>query len=125
MDEIAATIGMLRATPATIRALMEGLSNELVRAHYGPETFSPFGILGHLILGERIDWLPRIRITLEHWGASNLRAGDDSPAGEHLGRARREPHRADLQGGQRPVPRGDRALATACELDSRLDCRGA
>jgi hypothetical protein len=31
----------------------------------GPETWSPFVILGHLIHGERTDWIPRARIILD------------------------------------------------------------
>ena len=32
----------------------------------GKDTWSAFVILGHLIVGERTDWLPRVRIILEH-----------------------------------------------------------
>jgi hypothetical protein len=33
--------------------------------HEGPDTFSPFDVLGHLIHGERTDWMPRVRLILE------------------------------------------------------------
>ncbi|MEM7227575.1 MAG: DinB family protein [Planctomycetota bacterium] len=66
MHDIAPTLRILRATPGVIRNLLEGLTDDLLRANYGPDTFSPFDVLGHLILGERLDWVPRIRIIMEH-----------------------------------------------------------
>ncbi len=59
-DEIA----LLERTPATFRALLAGLSDAWIAAKEGPETFSPFDNLGHLIHGERTDWIPRARIIL-------------------------------------------------------------
>lgn len=56
---------VLRATPGTLRALLGDLPEDLVRADYGEGTFSPFDVLGHLIIGEREDWIPRARIILE------------------------------------------------------------
>lgn len=58
--------GVLRATPETLRALLGDLPEDLCRADYGEGTFSPFDVLGHLIVGEREDWIPRARIILEH-----------------------------------------------------------
>ena len=40
---------VLERTPATIRALLNGLSEPWVRATEGPDTFSPFDVVGHLI----------------------------------------------------------------------------
>ena len=37
-----------------------------MRADYGEKTFSPFDVVGHLIHGEKTDWMPRIRMILEH-----------------------------------------------------------
>jgi hypothetical protein len=37
-----------------------------VDADEGPETFSPRDVLGHLIFGEETDWIPRMRLILEH-----------------------------------------------------------
>ena len=55
---------ILERTPATIRALLDGLSEPWVRATEGPDTFSPFDVVGHLIDGEETDWIPRARIIL-------------------------------------------------------------
>jgi hypothetical protein len=66
-----ATAAILRSTPETVRALTAHLPEDLLRADYGPDTFSPYDVVGHLILGERLDWIPRTRIVLEH--------GEDRP----------------------------------------------
>lgn len=55
---------ILERTPATFRALMGGLSDAWTRPDEGPDTFSAFDNLGHLIHGERTDWIPRARIIL-------------------------------------------------------------
>jgi hypothetical protein len=57
-------IEVLRRTPATFRALLDGLSEPWIRGNEGPETFSPFDVVGHLIDGEETDWIPRARIIL-------------------------------------------------------------
>ncbi len=57
---------VLGATPGTLRSLLGGLPEDLCRTDYGPDTFSPFDVLGHLIVGERDDWIPRARTILEH-----------------------------------------------------------
>ena len=62
--DLARTLAILERTPATFRALLGGLPDELARANEGPDTFSPFDNLGHLIHGERTDWIPRARIVL-------------------------------------------------------------
>src|SRR5512139_3894900 len=58
-------IALLERTPATFRALLAGLSDAWITANEGPETFSAFDNLGHLIHGERTDWIPRARIILD------------------------------------------------------------
>jgi hypothetical protein len=56
---------ILERTPATFRALLGGLSAEWTAPNEGPDTFSAFDNVGHLIHGERTDWIPRARIILE------------------------------------------------------------
>jgi hypothetical protein len=46
--------------------LLRGLPAGWIAAHEGGETWSPFDVVGHLIHGERTDWIPRVRIILEH-----------------------------------------------------------
>lgn len=57
-------IAVLEKTPATFRALLSGLPDAWISCNEGPDTFSPFDNLGHLIHGERTDWIPRARIIL-------------------------------------------------------------
>jgi hypothetical protein len=57
-------IAVLERTPATFRALLSGVSDQWILANEGPNTFSPFDNVGHLIHGERTDWIPRAGIIL-------------------------------------------------------------
>ena len=59
-------IEILRQTPATLRSMLNGLSDDWIKANEGPDSWSPFDIVGHLIHGEETDWLPRLKIILEH-----------------------------------------------------------
>ena len=56
---------ILRRTPATLNALLSDLPNDWVLSNEGPETWSPYDVIGHLIEGEETDWIPRARIILE------------------------------------------------------------
>ena len=55
---------ILERTPRALRAMLEGLPAEWIDATEGPETWSPYIIVGHLIHGERTDWIPRAQIIL-------------------------------------------------------------
>jgi DinB family protein len=57
---------LLQRTPRTLNALLSDLPNEWVLANEGPETFSPYDVVGHLIEGEENDWIPRARLILEY-----------------------------------------------------------
>lgn len=59
-------VDVLQRTPAVLGAWLEDVREPWYRNNYGPETFSPFDVVGHLIHGERTDWIPRARIILEH-----------------------------------------------------------
>lgn len=63
-------VAVLTRTPATLDALLRGLPNIWVsgnegRNHEGNDTWSAYDIVGHLIVGERTDWMPRAQIILE------------------------------------------------------------
>jgi len=60
---------VLRRTPAALRELLGGLPEAWVRLDEGPDTWSPFDVVGHLIDGEVTDWVPRTRLILEHGAA--------------------------------------------------------
>lgn len=56
---------ILERTPHTLRAMLSGLPAAWTDATEGPETWSPYDIMGHLVHGERADWMPRARIILD------------------------------------------------------------
>lgn len=58
-------IPVLERTPRVLRAMLDGLGREWTHSNYGADTFSPFDVLGHLITGERTDWIARTRIIFE------------------------------------------------------------
>ena len=62
--DLTLSMEVLGRTPATLSALLNGLADPWVRGTEGPETFSPFDVVGHLVDGEETDWLPRARIIL-------------------------------------------------------------
>ena len=62
---LAETLALLIRTPATLSALLRGLPDMWVRRNEGRDTWSAFDIMGHLVVGERTDWIPRLRIILE------------------------------------------------------------
>jgi hypothetical protein len=57
-------VAILARTPATLDALLRGLPDTWIVANEGDKTWSPFDVVGHLIHGERTDWIPRVRIIL-------------------------------------------------------------
>lgn len=59
-------VTILQRTPATLNTLLRGLPENWTAGHEGGETWSPFDVLGHLVHGERTDWMPRVHILLEH-----------------------------------------------------------
>ncbi|MCB0523607.1 MAG: DinB family protein [Saprospiraceae bacterium] len=62
------SIEILERTPAVLEQLLSGLSDSWLHTNEGPDTWSPFDVLGHLIHGEKTDWIPRMEIIL----SSNL-----------------------------------------------------
>jgi hypothetical protein len=60
------TIALLSRTPSTINALLRDLPETWTLRNEGGKTWSPFDIVGHLIHGERTDWMARARIILQH-----------------------------------------------------------
>ncbi|HEY3743287.1 MAG TPA: DinB family protein [Bryobacteraceae bacterium] len=57
---------LLARTPKMLDVLLRGLPDVWVRNNEGKDTWSVFDVLGHLIVTERTDWIPRLRILLEH-----------------------------------------------------------
>jgi hypothetical protein len=62
--DLATGIAVLERTPATLSAMLAGLPLEWIDATEGPDTWSPYVIVGHLLHGERSDWIERAQIIL-------------------------------------------------------------
>lgn len=62
--DLSSSIAVLERTPATLRALLDGLGPEWIDRNEGGDSWSPYVVVGHLIHGERTDWLGRARIIL-------------------------------------------------------------
>src|SRR5256885_14381391 len=58
LDEV---VPLLQRTPESLSALLSGLPNVWISATEGEGTWSPYDVIGHLIHGERTDWIPRAR----------------------------------------------------------------
>lgn len=63
-------VAVLERTPASLTALLKDLPERWVQATEGAGTWSPYDVIGHLIHGERTDWIPRAR---------HIMAGDSRP----------------------------------------------
>jgi hypothetical protein len=59
------TISLLSRTPQVLDALLRGLPEVWTLRNEGAESWTAFDVIGHLIHGERTDWMPRTRIVLE------------------------------------------------------------
>ncbi len=57
---------VLSRTPTVLDTLLRGLPDGWIAAHEGGETWSPFDVLGHLVHGEKTDWMPRVRLIVEY-----------------------------------------------------------
>ena len=57
---------VLQRTPSVLRTLLLDLPEPWIQATEGPDTWSPFDVVGHLIHGERTDWVPRVEHILQY-----------------------------------------------------------
>src|SRR5215216_6152413 len=56
---------ILERTPSVLKTLLSDLDDDWIMNNEGPETFSPYDVIGHLIHGEKTDWATRAKIILE------------------------------------------------------------
>jgi uncharacterized damage-inducible protein DinB len=59
-------LAILRRTPATLTRFLSGLPETWTESTEGPDTWSVFDIVGHLLHGDETDWIPRIRVIVEY-----------------------------------------------------------
>ena len=58
------SIEILERTPKVLESYLSGLSNDWLKNNEGENTWSPYDIIGHLIFGEKTDWIIRAKIIL-------------------------------------------------------------
>ncbi len=59
------TIALLARTPAALNALLRDLPETWTFRNEGENTWSALDVVGHLIHGERTDWMPRAKMVLQ------------------------------------------------------------
>ena len=57
-------IEVLERTPVVLEQMLGGLSSDWIMNNEGPETWCPYDVVGHLIHGEKTDWIARLDIIL-------------------------------------------------------------
>ena len=60
---------ILERTPETLNIMLNNLSDEWTTKNEGEGTWSVYDIVGHLIHGEKTDWIPRTEIILSNKSA--------------------------------------------------------
>jgi hypothetical protein len=60
--ELAKCLEILERTPVVLEQMLSGLSHEWTHSNEGADTWSPYDVVGHLIHGERTDWMARLDI---------------------------------------------------------------
>lgn len=58
------TIEILERTPDTLIVMLENISDDWTTKNEGEDTWSVYDVIGHLIHGEKTDWIPRMEIIL-------------------------------------------------------------
>lgn len=58
------SIEILERTPKILEFFLNDLSSSWIKSNEGENTWSPYDILGHLIFGEKTDWIVRVKIIL-------------------------------------------------------------
>jgi len=89
---LADAVPVLERTPRVLHAWLDGLPDAWTTPNEGGDTWSVMQVVGHLIDGERFDWIPRARIIL---------AGGPNPAFETFDRLQHLTAYADLSLAQR------------------------
>src|SRR5213082_3415043 len=81
------TISLLTRTPAALDALLRDLPETWTFRNEGEKSWSAFDVVGHLIHGERTDWMPRARMVMQ-FGETRTFESFDRLRSENLGELR-------------------------------------
>ncbi len=58
------SIEILERTPAILESYLKDLSQDWIKKNEGENTWSPYDIIGHLVHGEKTDWIVRLKVIL-------------------------------------------------------------
>jgi hypothetical protein len=70
------SIEILERTPVVLEAMLQDVSAEWTENNEGGETWSPFDVVGHLVHGEKTDWIARMEIILSDAGDKTFKSFD-------------------------------------------------
>lgn len=62
--DLSKSIEILERTPLVLKTLLSNLSSDWTHQNEGGETWSPYAVIGHLIHGEKTDWMVRTQLIL-------------------------------------------------------------
>jgi hypothetical protein len=80
------TIALLASTPASLNGLLRNLPETWTHRGEGGDSWTAFEVVGHLIHGEKTDWMPRARMILQYGDSRPFEVFD------------RGGHKQDIQG---------------------------
>ncbi len=60
--ELGQSMDIIRRTPDVLKAMLSAISEEWSHGRDGEDSWTPYDVLGHLIHGEKTDWIPRMEI---------------------------------------------------------------
>jgi hypothetical protein len=75
-QDLEQTTALLARTPAALDAILRDLPEAWTLRNEGENSWSAFDIVGHLIHGERTDWMPRVKMVLEFGESQTFRPFD-------------------------------------------------
>lgn len=74
--DLTTSIEILSKTPVILKTLTEHLTDEWIYKNEGGETWCVYDVVGHLIHGEKTDWIPRMKIILSEESNRRFEAFD-------------------------------------------------
>jgi hypothetical protein len=78
------TISLLTRTPATLNTLLRDLPESWTLSNEGENTWNAYDVVGHLVHGERTDWMPRVNCILRHGEAQAFEPFDRWAQGREI-----------------------------------------
>ncbi|MFZ7116130.1 MAG: DinB family protein [Bacteroidota bacterium] len=67
---------ILERTPMILSMQLKDLPEKWVHSNEGPDTWSPFDVMGHLLHGESTDWIARLEIIMSDSGDKTFKPFD-------------------------------------------------